>query len=170
MAALQPPPMTAAHHSFCEVLEADKPFYEVCETVPKACKHLPVVLGGLAILASPLQNASQLSQANDWHATVLMRKGSTMWIFDPAFDLDNPPKDSLMSRARGLIIAQGIWQAIGRKGARIEKVYIQGIAETDEMSCLGRSIQFVERFLGGTLANPFEADEWFELDTKGVPQ
>ncbi|KAL5348501.1 hypothetical protein ACLOAV_006984, partial [Pseudogymnoascus australis] len=124
MAALQPPPMTAAHHSFCEegdalgsmkfapfvtafqstqrkaqtiasVLEADKPFYEVCETVPKACKHLLVVLGGLAILASPLQNASQLSQANDWHATVLMRKGSTMWIFDPAFDLDNPPKDSL---------------------------------------------------------------------------
>lgn len=93
-----------------------------------------------------------------------------MWIFDPAFDLDNPPKDSLMSRAKGLIIAQGIWQAIGRKGARIEKVYIQGIAETDERSCLGRSIQFTELFLSGTLADPFKADEWFELVTKGVPQ
>ena len=63
-----------------------------------------------------------------------------MWIFDPAFDLSNPPKDSLLTRARGLIIAQNIWTEIGRNGAQIQNVYIQGIREDKEPSCLGRTI------------------------------
>jgi hypothetical protein len=99
-----------------------------------------------------------------------MRKGRNMWIFDPAFDLDDLPKDGLLSRARGLIIAQNIWTAIGQKGARIENVYVQGMREVGELSCLGRSIQFVERFLDGTIEDPFAADQWLRLDTKGVPQ
>ncbi|KFY76792.1 hypothetical protein V498_09501 [Pseudogymnoascus sp. VKM F-4517 (FW-2822)] len=85
--------------------EEDKPFYEVCETVTNARKQLPAGLGGIAIITSPLQNAAQLAKANEWHAAVIMRKGATMWIFDLAFDLNNLPKDGLLARAKGLIIA-----------------------------------------------------------------
>ncbi|OBT49505.1 hypothetical protein VE04_10134, partial [Pseudogymnoascus sp. 24MN13] len=139
--------------------EEDKPFYEVCETVPNARKQLPAGLGGIAIITSPLQNAAQLATANEWHAAVVMRKGATMWIFDPAFDLNNPPKDSLLTRAKGLVIAQNIWTEIGRNGARIQNVYIQGVGENEEPTCLGRSIQFVERFLNGSITEPFKADD-----------
>ena len=127
-------------------------------------KLLPAGLGGLAIITSPLQNASQLAQGgNDWHAAVVIRKGRNMWIFDPAFDLNDLPRDGLLSRARGLIIAQNIWTAIRQKGAQIKNVYVQGIREVEELSCLGRSIQFVERFLDGTIEDPFATDQWLSL-------
>lgn len=44
----------------------------------------------------------QLTKANEWHAAVLMRKGVTMWIFDPAFDLNKLPKDGLLAGAKAL--------------------------------------------------------------------
>ena len=63
-----------------------------------------------------------------------------MWIFDPAFKLNNPPKDGLLARAKGLIIAQNMWTEIGGNGAQIQNVYIQGIGEDEEPTCLRRSI------------------------------
>jgi hypothetical protein len=38
----------------------------------------------------------------------VVRKGLDMWIFDLAFDMNNLPKDGLLARAKGLIIAQNI--------------------------------------------------------------
>ncbi len=138
--------------------------------MPNAIKQLPAGVGGIAIVTSPLQNAAQLAKANEWHAAVVMRTGPDMWIFDPAFDINNLPKDGLLARVRGLIIAQNIWTAIGVKGAPIQNCYIQGIKEEEEPTCLGRSIQFVERFLDGSNVEPFKGDKWFRLDTKGVRQ
>lgn len=76
--------------------------------MPNAIKQLPAGVGGIAIVTSPLQNAAQLAKANEWHAAVVMRTGPDMWIFDPAFDINNLPKDGLLARVRGLIIAQNI--------------------------------------------------------------
>lgn len=107
---------------------------------------------------------------------VVVRKGSTLWIFNPEFNEPSyshvPPPLRLVS-IRGVRVVQSLVKNIGAAGASIQHCFMQGIDKQEGPTCIGRSVQWMEDFLDGSNADPFQLggnqlQGWVSLDLTGL--
>jgi hypothetical protein len=121
--------------------------------VPQLRPQLPVGTGGLTLVTSPYQNAAAATQANDWHAVAVVRRGNTLWIFNPEFrnaEYAAAQQPLRLVSIHGVRIVQSLVKAISKHGVEIQHCFITGISEQNNMSCIGRSVQWMEGILDGT--------------------
>lgn len=136
---------------------------------------LPVGVGGIALITSSLSNATA-GGSNDWHAVAILRKGDTLWIFDPAFapaDYASITPPLRLSRIRGTRVVQALLLAIRAAGAAIQHCFIQGIGDQSQ-SCMPRSVQWIEGVLDGSNPDAFvpgvipDAATWVSIGLQGI--
>lgn len=130
-------------------------------TVSVAKKGFPGS-GSVGVVVSGMTNAAQQSATgdSDWHAVAMARQGQEVWVHDPAYHAEhhagtNHRMDAVpgTSHVRNLVLE---WQPV-------DKVWFQGPPATylqgsSEMECMGRSVQWVQATVDGTLPWPPNAD------------
>jgi len=107
----------------------------------------------------------------------VVRKANTIWIFNPEFlepDYQNNPPPLRLASIRGVRVVQSLVKNIGAHGANIAYCFIQRIAEQDNLTCIGRSVQWIEGVLDASNLDPFipgpdQPATWFGLSLIGLP-
>jgi hypothetical protein len=79
-----------------------------------------------------------------------------------------------LASIRGVRIVQALVQNIGGHGAALQHCFIQGFGSADNLSCIGRSIQWMEGVLDQSNADPFvpganQPATWLALSLVGLP-
>lgn len=155
------------------LLCGQRPHYAACKAVPQLRPYLPAGVGGIALVVSAYQNAVQSRDANDWHAVVVIRKGSTLWIFNPEFNeasYSHVLRPLRLASICGVRVVQSLVKNIGAVGASIQHCFMQGLNKQEGPTCIGRSVQWMEDFLDGSNADPFQPgrnqlqEGWVSLD------
>ena len=109
-------------------------------TVGSATRYYPSTQGGVGMVTSPLQSAK--STANDWHTVGVLRQGSTVWVHDPAYQMNSQTRLPMIpgtSNVTRLLNSTGF--------GTVNQVQVQGFGSTAQ-DCMGRSAQFVDNVIG----------------------
>jgi hypothetical protein len=154
-----------------------RPHYRICRAAARLRTQLPSGGGGVALVTSPYQNAAQAREGNDWHAVGVVRRGNTIWIFNPEFvesDYASALQPLRLASIRGVRIVQSLVQSIGAHGAHIQYCFISGLGERDRLVCVGQSVQWIEGVLDGSNPDPFtpgpeQPAAWLRLGLVGLP-
>jgi hypothetical protein len=117
--------------------------------------------GGTAgLVTSSQSSASEQSQgANDWHTVAMARRGSEVWVHDSAYDA--AAHVGTVKRVDG-VHGTGMVHRLVQTWPQVQGVYFQGppsgVYGAGQMECMGRSVQWVEATVNGTLPWPPNGD------------
>jgi hypothetical protein len=127
---------------------------------------LPSKKGGIALFTSCYDHLA--TGLNNWHAVAVLRKGNTIWIFNPEYTPGTVEGFTQISAINGIQSVQKYVKFV----PGIKYCFITGMGDI-ESACIGRSLQWMESFLNGTLTDSFESgkapsDAWQELSRTGI--
>jgi hypothetical protein len=121
-------------------LPQDQQQYQAGAVVGAATRYYPTGTGGIGIVVSPLQGATQSSAegANSWHAVGVLRQGQTVWIHDPAYQTGSQQRLPMIPGT------SNVTRLLNSKGfGAVNLVQVQGFGSA-EPDCMGRSAQWVD--------------------------
>lgn len=120
--------------------------------------------GSIGVVVSNMTNAAEFSASGDtdWHAVAVARQGKQLWIHDPAFvAADHKGNVNRMDAVRGTSNVRALARELNVTTATPPLFqgptadYAQGPAE---LECMGRSVQWIEAVVDGTLPWPPNQD------------
>lgn len=116
--------------------------------------------GSVGVVVSCMDNAPELStlDTSNWHAVAVAQQGDTVWIHDPAYNsLDYAEQEKpRMDRVHGTRLVH----LLVKEWKSVKHIWLQGpepehqVALGDGLQCMGRSAQWIEATLDGTLPWP----------------
>lgn len=120
--------------------------------------------GSIGVVISSMSNAAELASTNSssWHAVAVARIGDQVWIHDSAFELsDYEGVVRSMSRVKGICRLRDIVHNPALKS--VKDIRFQGpppayMLGPAKLECTGRSAQWVQATLDGTLPWPPNAN------------
>jgi hypothetical protein len=123
--------------------------------------------GSVGLVTSCMSSASSQSQGqNNWHTVAMARNGSTVWVHDSEYNAAEHAGN--VKRVDGVHGTGNVHRLI-HQWAPVQGVYFQGpppsyVARPGQLECMGRSAQWVDAILNGTLPWPPNRDpsggEW----------
>jgi len=130
-------------------------------TVAVAKKGFPAS-GSVGVVVSGMTNAAVQSASghSDWHAVAMARQGNKVWVHDPAYRAEEHASTiHRMDQVPGTNNVRNLaleWQPV-------RHVWFQGPPPTylqgpSELECMGRSVQWVQATVDGTLPWPPDTD------------
>lgn len=125
-------------------LEEDRAQYEAGVTVSSATRFYPAQRGGVGMVTSPLQNSAEVSagKGNDWHTVGVLRKGKSIWVYDPAYKMGSQTRLTTVPGVSSVI------RLLGSEGfGSITQVQISGDS-SEEADCMARAAEWVDRVIG----------------------
>jgi hypothetical protein len=147
-------------------LPEDRAQYQGGVAISTASPYYPSTKGGIGMVTSPLQNASQVSETgvNDWHTVGFLRQQGTVWVHDPAYTMDS------QSRLPMIPGTSNVTRLLNSSGfGNVNMVQVQGFGSENE-DCMGRSAQWVDNVLrvsgatapfpAGTFAPGVQTEGW----------
>jgi hypothetical protein len=117
--------------------------------------------GSIGVVTSSLSSASAQSQGdNNWHTVAMARQGTQVWIHDSMYNAAAHAGNA--KRVEG-VHGTSIAHKIILEWSLVTGVWFQGppsayIANSGQMECMGRSAQWVEATVNGTLPWPPNKD------------
>lgn len=139
--------------------------YEAGATAPTAVRDW-VSSGSVGVVCSSLTNAADLATKNDWHCVGMARLGEKVWVHDPAYN----PEDHHGNVKRVEITGNTMTHQLVQHWNTVRQVHFQGpppeyLAQPGQMECMGRSAQWVEATVNGTLPWPPDSNssggQWY---------
>ena len=143
---------TATHRTqaIAGALPHDVQQFQAGVAVGSATRYYPSGIGGVGLVASPLQSAAQSSStgANEWHTVGVLRQGPTIWVHDPAYQ---PNSQTRLPMIPGTSNVTRLLNSAGF--GTVNQVQVQGLG-SPVPDCMGRSAQWVDNVIGapGALA------------------
>jgi hypothetical protein len=118
--------------------------------------------GSIGVVTSCMSSASAQSQGeNNWHTVAMARKGDKVWVHDPAYiataHAGNVKRVDTVPGSR-------IVHSLVQNWSPVQGVYFQGppssyTAIPGQMECMGRSAQWVDATINGTLPWPPDSND-----------
>lgn len=116
--------------------------------------------GSVGVITSCMSNASELATGeNNWHTVAVARKGREIWVHDPAYNAADHAGN--VKRVDGVPGTKMVHHMLHNHWNTAEGVYFQGPPTSyspGQMECMGRSVQWVEATIDGTLPWPPNQD------------
>ena len=138
--------------------EEEKAQYQAGATKSVAAKQF-VDMGSIGLVTSCLDSAAQVSAGqNNWHTVGMARHQGTVFIHDPSYHAGAYAGTPRMADVHGTRMVQSL---VGDWPAKITGAYYQGPPSgynRDQLECMGRSAQWVEGTVNGTLPWPPNLD------------
>jgi hypothetical protein len=132
----------------------EKAEYARGATLSAAAKHW-TQQGVVGVVTSSLSSASELSQgANEWHTVAMARDGNRVFVHDAAYDAATHAGN--VKRVDG-VSGTGMVHRLVHTWPQVQGVYFQGPPSSydpTQRECMGRSAQWVEATVNGTLPWP----------------
>lgn len=139
--------------AMADLSAAQKAEYEAGMTRSTAAKHF-VNRGSIGLVTSSLSNAAQNAVGeNNWHTIAMARYQGTVFVHDPAYNVASyggAPRMADVSGTRMVQALVGDW-------ASVQGAYYQGPPsgyDRNQEECMGRSAQWMEATVAGTLPWP----------------
>jgi len=117
-----------------------------CTTISAAAKAL-LASGGFALMTSDTKGAARsIDETYPWHCICVLRIGSVLWVYDPAFDPASMPLKQRIGQISGLMMAKALWTWFGKHGITINDMRITGAAD-DQDRCISLSCLWMEQMV-----------------------
>jgi len=127
--------------------------YKAGMTKSAAAKHF-VNSGSIGLVTSSLSNAAQNAVGeNEWHTVAMARHQGTVFVHDPAYNAASYGGAPRMADVGGTRMVQ----ALVGEWPKVEGAYYQGPPSgynRNQQECMGRSAQWMEGTVAGTLPWP----------------
>lgn len=140
-------------------LPEDRAQYQAGVVVGSATRFFPAKRGGVGMVTSPLQGAAEASatSGNDWHTVGLLRRGASIWIYDPAYRMGS------QSRLPNIPGTSNVTRLLGSTGfGAVTHVQVQGCG-SEAQDCMGRAARWVDRVIGAAgTPNPYPEGTFVE--------
>jgi hypothetical protein len=119
-----------------------------------------VARGSIGLVTSSLSSASEQAQGlNDWHTVAMARLGDQVWVHDPGYDAAAHAGN--VNRMDAVAGTRMVHALVREHFPSVQGVYFQGPPSTHarpQLECMGRSTQWVEATVAGTLPWPPNRD------------
>lgn len=112
----------------------DRAQYQAGRCVSTAANYYPATTGGIGMVTSPMQGA--VGTGNDWHTVGVLRQNGTVWIYDPAYQMNSYNR---LDRIPGTSNVSNLLRELNFNG----QILVQGQG-SQQQDCMGRTAQWVD--------------------------
>lgn len=139
--------------------EAELAEYRCGATLSVAARQWLASTPMVGLVTSSMSNACEQSMGeNNWHTVAVARDGRDLWVYDPAYDAaEHAGNLKRIDTVRG----NSMVKKLADRWTGIQGAFYQGPPSrnhTDHLTCMGRSIQWIDATVRGVLPWPPNKD------------